>query len=96
MIWKPTYDTDSGCLVCQDPSSASTHSFATGWAVGSAGFVSLPYPSQLRILMISSHHRGADTSQLLRSQLKWLTTSYPSPGGIYITEFGFAEPVSVK
>ena len=38
---------------------------------------------------------GADTSQLLRYQLKWLTSSYPSPGGIYITEFGFVEPVSI-
>ena len=35
-----------------------------------------------------------DTSQLLRDQLKWLTEAYPTTGGIYISEFGFGEPVS--
>ena len=35
----------------------------------------------------------ADTSQWLRYQLKWLAKTYPTSGGIYISEFGFPEPV---
>ena len=46
--------------------------------------------------LLTRLYRILDTSQLLRDQLKWLTTSYPTPGGIYISEFGFIEPVSSR
>ena len=38
-------------------------------------------------------YRMTDTSQWLRYQLKWLAKTYPTSGGIYISEFGFSEPV---
>lgn len=35
-----------------------------------------------------------NTANYLRDQLKWLTEKFPAPGGIYLSEFGFAEPVA--
>jgi len=39
-------------------------------------------------------YRLSAVPELLRFQLKYLTENFPAPGGIYLTEFGFAEPVS--
>ncbi|KAK7687310.1 hypothetical protein QCA50_009815 [Cerrena zonata] len=70
---------DPNWPICQDISdNVSQYSTQSGWAVGAAADPLSPWL--------------ADTSQWLRYQLNWLTKTYPTPGGIYISEFGFAEP----
>ena len=85
-------------VVCLDRTSAAT--LSTGWALGASADPRVPLVSPYFRLLFSSlltntrHVRIIDTSQLLRDQLKWLTEAYPTTGGIYISEFGFGEPVS--
>ncbi|GJJ11077.1 hypothetical protein Clacol_005308 [Clathrus columnatus] len=70
---------DPNWPICQDVSGdIPQYSTVTGWALGAAAD---PLSSWL-----------GDTSSLLRYQLNWLYDNFPAPGGIYISEFGFAEP----
>jgi len=70
---------DPNWPICQDASGdIPQYTHSTGWALGASADPLSPWL--------------ADTSSLLRYQLRWLTDNFPAPGGIYISEFGFAEP----
>ncbi|KAK7687319.1 hypothetical protein QCA50_009825 [Cerrena zonata] len=67
--------------VCQDTNPVTQHSRVNGWPIGATAD-----PANTGL---------SDTTQHMREFLKWLSEKYPSPGGIYITEFGFTEPFEV-
>ncbi|KIJ57308.1 glycoside hydrolase family 1 protein [Sphaerobolus stellatus SS14] len=70
---------DPNWPICRDISKSSMqYSTHSGWALGAAADPLSPWLSAV--------------PNLLRYQLRWLTDNFPSKGGIYLSEFGFAEP----
>lgn len=69
---------DPNWPVCDETEVQYAHALATSWPLGS------PADPDVNWLY--------NTARLLRRQLKYLTSKYPSKGGIFVSEFGFNEP----
>lgn len=70
---------DPNWPICSATNTANKygHSFEDGWGIGYAADTAVPWLY--------------NTAAYLRRQLRYLTTEFPSDGGIYVSEFGFSE-----